>query len=203
MLVRTICAAVAGVLAFAILAQPAAADHRKRHRARLHQQYYSGPDFIYGVPGIRLLFGDYAMTEEEYDALYGTSDEPDTFDENYYEPKAIVTKKPRKKPDAAKRAKPSEPVTTASVSKLETLAPTKTDTKSASADTATKKAATAPKGLSCDKAGQVVADFGFTTVKPQTCTGKIYAFAATRDGSNFSIKLDSATGELTEVKKLQ
>jgi len=34
-----------------------------------------------------------------------------------------------------------------------------------------------------------------------TCSGKVYAFNATRDGKPFSVKLNSSSGELTEVKK--
>ena len=33
-------------------------------------------------------------------------------------------------------------------------------------------------------------------------SGKVYAFNAQRGGKSFAIKLDSASGELTEVKKL-
>ena len=55
--------------------------------------------------------------------------------------------------------------------------------------------------LSCDKAGQIISGYGFSAVKPSVCTGKVYAFNATRDGNSFAIKLDSGSGELTEVKK--
>jgi hypothetical protein len=48
----------------------------------------------------------------------------------------------------------------------------------------------------------VVSSFGFSSVEAASCTGKIYAFNAQRDGKAFSIKLDSASGELTDVKKL-
>ncbi len=64
---------------------------------------------------------------------------------------------------------------------------------------ATKKAA--PK-ISCTKAGQVVSGYGFGNVKSVDCDGQVYAFNATRDGKKFSIKLNAASGELTEVKKL-
>lgn len=207
MFVRTLCAVLAGVFALGILAEPAAADHRKRYRkARINQQYSRGPEFIYGMPGLRVLFGDYGLTEEEYDALYGDDGDPRaSFDEDYYEPRAAVTKKPRTKPETAKAtkpvaakpektaktAKPSQDVTTASVA-----TPTRTETpeKTKTASTAT---------MTCGKAGDIVSGFGFQSVKPTTCKGKTYAFNATRDGSNFSIKLDPASGELTEVKKLQ
>ena len=62
--------------------------------------------------------------------------------------------------------------------------------------------AAATAGLSCDKAGTIVTGYGFSGVKAQSCKGKVYAFNATRDGKSFAIKLDAASGELTEVKKL-
>ena len=66
-----------------------------------------------------------------------------------------------------------------------------------------KATSAAAAALSCDKAGQIITGYGFSSVKPETCTGKVYAFAAARDGKTFAIKLDSSNGELTEVKKLQ
>lgn len=56
-------------------------------------------------------------------------------------------------------------------------------------------------GISCDKATKIVSDYGFTQVKPTSCNGKVYAFDARRDGKAFAIKMSSASGELTEVKK--
>lgn len=56
---------------------------------------------------------------------------------------------------------------------------------------------------SCDKAEKIVLGYGFSDVKSAACSGKIYAFNATRDGKSYSVKLDPASGELTEVKKVQ
>ena len=66
-----------------------------------------------------------------------------------------------------------------------------------------KKTASAAPGMSCDKAGEIVSGYGFTSVKPTTCTGQVFAFNATRSGKAYVIKLSSASGELTEVKKVQ
>ena len=55
----------------------------------------------------------------------------------------------------------------------------------------------------CDKAEKIVSGYGFTSVKPTTCTGQVFAFNATRSGKAYVIKLSSASGELTEVKKVQ
>jgi hypothetical protein len=66
-----------------------------------------------------------------------------------------------------------------------------------------KKTASAASGMSCDKAGEIVSGYGFTSVKPTTRTGQVFAFNATRSGKAYVIKLSSASGELTEVKKVQ
>ena len=55
--------------------------------------------------------------------------------------------------------------------------------------------------ISCARAEEIVADFGFTDIEAKNCDGKSYDFAAKRDGKPFSIKLSSANGELTEVKR--
>jgi hypothetical protein len=56
--------------------------------------------------------------------------------------------------------------------------------------------------ISCDKAAGIVTGFGFTGVSPQLCVGKTYAFKAMRDGKQFEVRISSANGELTEVRKL-
>lgn len=58
-----------------------------------------------------------------------------------------------------------------------------------------------PTSITCAKAGQIVSGYGFKGVETVTCKGQVYAFNATRDGKPFSVKLNSASGELTEVKK--
>lgn len=68
--------------------------------------------------------------------------------------------------------------------------------------TATKKTTTPVTALSCEKATLVVSGFGFSSVEAASCSGRIYAFNARRDGKAFAIKLDSSSGELTEVRKL-
>ena len=58
-----------------------------------------------------------------------------------------------------------------------------------------------PTTITCAKAGEIVSGYGFKSVESVTCKGQVYAFNATRDGKPFSVKLNSASGELTEVKK--
>lgn len=55
--------------------------------------------------------------------------------------------------------------------------------------------------VSCEQGQKIVADFGFSDVKPQSCSGKTYDFEAIRDGQPYAVKLSAADGELTEVKK--
>ncbi len=58
-------------------------------------------------------------------------------------------------------------------------------------------------GMSCAKATQIVTGYGFDSVSPQACSGKVYAFNALRGGKSFVVRVDAASGELTEVKKVQ
>jgi hypothetical protein len=58
------------------------------------------------------------------------------------------------------------------------------------------------KSISCTQATGIVSGFGFSAVKPQMCVGKTYSFKATRDGTAFEVYISSASGELTEVKRL-
>ena len=44
----------------------------KPRRIIIEDDYYPGPAFIREIPGLRIFFGDYALTEEEFDELYGT-----------------------------------------------------------------------------------------------------------------------------------
>jgi hypothetical protein len=197
MFFRAISISVATLLAVGALAASAQADHRKKpRRAIAYDHYYAGPQIVRGVPGLRLFFGDYALTEEEFDALYGVED---GIDESYYEPQPAVPAKPLKKKSTVKSAKtkaaPDE-LTTASIGKTAKPAAKTTAAK-------TTAAPASPAGMSCDKAGSIIAGYGFSGIKAETCKGKVYAFNATRDGKPFAIKLDAASGELTEVKKLQ
>lgn len=196
MMIRTISAAMAVIFGLGLVADAAMAEQRKKKRqARSYDSYYAGPDIVRGVPGLRLLFGDHVMSRAEFEALYG--DDPDEqFDEAYYEPRALPPPKPRTAPAVKKAAAPPE----AAPPKPKTAA---TQPKASATQPQQKQAAAPAGGMTCEKAGSIVSGYGFESVKPEACKGKIYAFAATRDGKSFAIKLDSASGELTEVKKLQ
>lgn len=180
-----------GVVLLALAAGgPANAGSEKREAPSVYEDTYTGPPVIRRIPGIRILFGDSALEEEEYDDLYGQKkkkkkkQQQEQLDESYYEP-APSTKPKVVKPPAKTAAKP--PANPALPQKSASSAPAK-------------PLADGP--LSCEKATSVVSGYGFSSVEAATCSGKLYAFNAKRGGNSFAIKLDPASGELTEVKKL-
>jgi hypothetical protein len=148
-----------------------------------YRTYYPGPDYI---PRRRHRYDDdYSLPDDDDDDLsgrrfygYSRDDEDEYDDEDYYEPEYVPPKK-KKKVKAA--AKPSA--------------------KTAAKPEAKKKKEQQAQSLSCDKASEIVSGYGFTSVKSTSCKGPVYAFNASRDGKPFSIKMNSASGELTEVKK--
>jgi len=200
MFLRLASVALAAAVIAGTLAPDAYANHRKR-RVIVYDPYYAGP-VVVRPPGLmRLMFGGYRMTPEEYDAMYG----PDQFDESYYDPQldeAAPPPKPRKTRKPVTAGKTTAPVTTKKP--LTTASVSKPATAGTDAETAKKPVAAASvKSVSCTKAGEIVSGYGFSAVQPADCDGQVYAFNATRDGKSFSIKLNAASGELTEVKKLQ
>jgi hypothetical protein len=56
-------------------------------------------------------------------------------------------------------------------------------------------------GLSCEAAADIVETFGFSDVQSTSCSGDVYGFDASRDGSSYSIRVSAADGELTEVRR--
>lgn len=189
MFVRGISSSLAALIAVGLLAGPAMADHRRPPPPPPYpgDDYYSGPPILRALPGLRIFFGDYALTEDEYNALYG--DNPRRrrqMDQSYYEPAPAPPVKHKVKPSAKTAPTSGKP------------APANQSAAAASS----RKAPAGGGALSCEKATSVVSGYGFSSVRPSSCSGKVYAFNATRDGKNFAIKLDSGSGELTEVKKL-
>ncbi len=70
----------------------------------------------------------------------------------------------------------------------------------------TQLANTAPasgKSIGCSKGAEIVSGYGFTSVKPRSCTGSNYSFSATRGATGYLINLAAATGEITDVQKLK
>jgi len=149
-----------------------------------YESFYPGPIFI---PPPRYLrkYNRYSAYENDY--------YDDDFDPDYYEPRYAPPGPPKKKMKKKVQPAPqaSKPSTTTTTKK------TVTTTKKPQTQQAQKK----PTSITCDKASKIVAGYGFSSVKPSTCQGKEYAFDATRDGSSYVIKMSSANGELTQVKK--
>lgn len=141
-----------------------------------YESFYPGPIFI--PPPRYYKYNRYSAYEEDYD---------DDYDPEYYEPQYAPPGAPKKK---LKRTQPQ-------TSKPSTTTKKKVTTKQPQTQQSQKKSAS----ITCDKASKIVAGYGFSAVKPSTCQGKEYAFAATRDGANYIIKMSSANGELTQVKK--
>lgn len=199
MRVRSVVLAISVLAATTALTITADAGERRKLRrlAAPADQYYAGPGFVHRMPGFRVLFGDYALSEEEFDALYGNGED---FDETYYEPKPLVTSKPKPK---AKPAAKSTALTTASTGDAEPVAPKPAKPVLAALTAEPPQPGPAPSAaLTCGKASTIIEGYGFSGVKPGSCEGKVYAFNATRDGKSFAIKVNAANGELTEVKKL-
>lgn len=195
MFLRGITLSLAVFLAIGVLGTAAEAEQRKPPPPP-PEEGYSGPTLLRHIPGLRILFGDDAMSEDQYDNHSGKAD---GFDESYYEPQPAPPPKQKKKA-AVTVQKPSAAANdAASVNTGATAA-------DGTAIPPQKTASAAPKpgtgGLSCEKAAAVITGYGFSDVAPANCAGKLYAFNAKRDGKAFAIKFNSASGELTEVKKL-
>ena len=58
------------------------------------------------------------------------------------------------------------------------------------------------KTIGCTSGAAIVTSYGFGTVTPKACTGSTYAYNAQRGGKSYVIQLTAATGEITDVKKL-
>lgn len=175
-----------------------AAEAGSRWRLHYLNPYY----YIYSPPPLDLYSSDYG--DDEY---YDEDEEPLAYndpDDDYYEPRyrgdEPVYVAPKKK-KTVKAVPVPKPVTKKLLASTENKAAATTEKKAVAA--ANKNAGPAAAGMSCDKAEKIVSGYGFTSVKPATCTGQVFAFNATRSGKAYVIKLSAASGELTEVKKVQ
>ena len=199
MLSRIISAAAFALMASTLLA-PTAAEAGSRWR-------FLNPGYYFYDPPPRDFYADDYDDEEYYD----DDERPLAYydpDDDYYEPRyegeepVYIAPKKKKTVKAAPAPKPVVKKSVASTEKKAVTASVASVEKKA-VTSAEKKTASAAPGMSCDKAGEIVSGYGFTSVKPTTCTGQVFAFNATRSGKAYVIKLSSASGELTEVKKVQ
>ena len=199
MLPRIISAATFALMASTLLV-PTAAEAGSRWR-------FLNPGYYFYDPPPRDFYAD----EYDDDEYYEDDERPLTYydpDRDYYEPRyegeEPVYIAPRKK-KSVKAAPAPKPVVRKSVASTEkkTVTSSMASVEKKVVVPAEKKTASAASGMSCDKAGEIVSGYGFTSVKPTTCTGQVFAFNATRSGKAYVIKLSSTSGELTEVKKVQ
>ena len=213
MLPRIICLAVLSAIA-GTLATTSDAEAGSRWRLRYLNPYY----YVYPPRPLDLYSSDYG-DEDDFDDDESLSyyDEPD---DGYYVPryrndepgqfaqkrkktvKAVPAAKPLvKKSVAVTEKKPavvaSKKIAAVTEKKIEVA------TKGSAVVSAETKVAPVTAGMPCDKAEKIISGYGFTSVKPTVCTGEVFAFDATRSGKAYVIKLSSASGELTEVKKVQ
>lgn len=189
LITRGSCLGGVALLALGTLAGTATAGGNHGEPPPVYEQNYSGPPIIRRIPGLRILFGDQTVSEDEYDQLNDKKKKKKKIDESYYEPQPVPTK-----PKAAAKP-PAKPATATTAAPANPALPQKT-----ASTTPAKPAGGAP--VTCEKATELVGGYGFSSVEASSCTGKLYAFNAKRGGNSFAIKLDPASGELTEVKKL-
>ena len=207
-------AAIIGVTAVASAAEAEVRLKRKNGHAYF-EPYYPGEVYIvepslYGngvAPGV--------YEDEVYD---GRQSQVVAFDESYYDPYYLPPSKKLKKVKAAQRAKAKaaalaaarEAEARASAAKVAKAKTPEASQEITGSTSKIKSAAVATEGakkpagaaVSCEKANSIVSGYGFSTVEATKCAAPTYEFKALRDGKAFVVKVSSASGELTEVKKL-
>lgn len=55
--------------------------------------------------------------------------------------------------------------------------------------------------IDCDAAAEIVANYGFTDIRAASCSGDLYRFSASRDGTAYSIGVTAAAGEIADVSR--
>ncbi len=178
MIHRALITALSVGLAAGLLAGDAEAKKRFRnHWFYGYDRYYAGPQYL---PPPRYYPYYY---EPEY--AYRNDFDEDYYDPYYYEP-PIRKVKPGKKKTAKIKSAPKKTATVQSPAQKKTSSKPKTAA-----------------GLSCEKAETILGGYGFTGIKASDCNGQEYAFNGSRDGKSYAIKLNAASGELTEVRKIR
>jgi len=164
-------ALLCGTMAFASYADAGTRWNFRYYNYDPDYDYYYGPEYIPGPRHYR-----YLRRDRGYYGDYDDDEDDYAYEPDYYEPEYIP---PRKRKTYAKPQGQPKP----------------------SVQSKTQNQQKKPTTITCAKAGEIVSGYGFKSVESVTCKGQVYAFNATRDGKPFSVKLNSASGELTEVKK--
>lgn len=55
--------------------------------------------------------------------------------------------------------------------------------------------------VTCEAAAGIVADYGFSDIRPTDCAGGLYRFSAMRDGTAYEIGITAAAGEIADVSR--
>lgn len=213
------------VLASLVLASGAEADHRKRWRFHLpkiyaphfpayvfdedeayDEAYYDEEDDIIIVePRRNRLKQRKAYVEDELVPVYYDPNLDEFVPLKTQKPKKTVTKKKTTTAIVKPKAKPVAVAKAAATVKPQSVVAQKTPKPVVPA--ATLQTASlgkpAPKSIGCTAGAAVVTGYGFGAVKPKACTGATYTYDAARAGKSYLISLSAASGEITDVKKLQ
>ncbi len=215
-------ASAAALLAGASLQSPAEAGQRLRSLQVFFpplyfidphpEDFYDGPQDYHDAPPLRprrhVKRYDYGYDvppprPRRYDYSYGEPPYGDPgYDQGYYEPEPLPTPRLVKTPVKKTATVPAKKTVTSSKTTVPATVK-KPATKPVTTASATPKDTGGAAGrLTCDKASGIVSGYGFASVKAQTCSGASYRFLATRGGKTYAVTVASASGELTEVKKL-
>jgi hypothetical protein len=190
-------AAVVGVTGLAVSAE-AEVRLKRKNGVAYFEPYYPGEVYVV-EPGV-----------------YDDEVRHVAFDDGYYDPYYLPPSKKSKKARKAQRAKAAaiaaarEAEAKAKAAKVAKAKPAASEEitgstskiKTASVAPETPKKATTTAAVTCEKATSIITGYGFATVEATKCAAPTYEFKAQRDGKDFLIKVSSASGELTEVKKL-
>jgi hypothetical protein len=57
--------------------------------------------------------------------------------------------------------------------------------------------------IGCEKARDILVEYGFKDIKAEVCTGNTLGFNASRDGKPFSIRILAGNGEFEEVRRVR
>jgi hypothetical protein len=57
--------------------------------------------------------------------------------------------------------------------------------------------------IGCEKARDILLEYGFRDIKAEVCSGTTLGFSANRDGKPFSIRILAGNGEFEQVRRLR
>jgi hypothetical protein len=57
--------------------------------------------------------------------------------------------------------------------------------------------------ISCGEGAQIVAESGFRRISARECQGRVYRYTAYRGQTAFEVRVASANGEITQIRRIQ